>query len=98
MCILLLLIYLFFLILFIICVFCSVTVILLRCGSFYHENKFLVCVNIPGNKAHSDSDSDSSIIKGKSPVIAFLHLYEYAAIRAGAPWRSTQESHFETSR
>ncbi len=25
--------------------------------SFCHENKFLVCVNIPGNKAHSDSDS-----------------------------------------
>ncbi len=57
-CILLLLIYLFFLILFIICVFCSVTVILLRCGSFCHENKFHVCINIPGNKAHSDSDSD----------------------------------------
>ncbi len=38
--------------------FCSVTVILLHCGSFCHENKFLVCVNIPGNKAHSDSDSD----------------------------------------
>ncbi len=31
--------------------FCSVTVLLLHCGSF------LVCVNIPGNKAHSDSDS-----------------------------------------
>ncbi len=28
--------------------------------SFCHYNKFLVCVNIPGNKAHSDSDSDSS--------------------------------------
>ncbi len=38
--------------------FCSVAVILLHCGSFCHENKFLVCVNIPGNKAHSDSDSD----------------------------------------
>ncbi len=29
---------------------------LLRCGSFCHENKFLICVNIPGNKANSDSD------------------------------------------
>ncbi len=47
------LIYVFFLIIFIMC-FCSVTVVLLRCGSFCHENKFLVCVNIPGNKAHSD--------------------------------------------
>ncbi len=57
-CILLFLIYLFFLILlYIICVFCSVTVILLHCGNFCHENKFLECVNIPGNKAHSDSDS-----------------------------------------
>ncbi len=36
--------------------FHSVTVILLHCGSFCHENKFLVCVNIHGNKAHSDSD------------------------------------------
>ncbi len=58
-CILLFLIYLyFFIIFFIICVFCSVTVILLHCGSFCHENQFLVCVNIPGNKAHSDSDSE----------------------------------------
>ena len=24
-----------------------------------HNNKFLVCENLPGNKAHSDSDSDS---------------------------------------
>ncbi len=38
------------------CFFCSVTVILLHCGSFCHENKFLACVNIPANKAHSDSD------------------------------------------
>ncbi len=27
--------------------------------SFWHQNKFLVCVNITGNKALSDSDSDS---------------------------------------
>ncbi len=40
-------------------VFCLVTVILLHCGSSCHENKCLVCVNIPGNKAHSDSVSDS---------------------------------------
>ncbi len=38
---------------------CVLSVILLHCGGFCHENKFLVCVNIPGNKAHSDSDSDS---------------------------------------
>ncbi len=37
-------------------------------------------------------------LKGKSPVIAFVHLYEHAAVRAGAPLRSTQESHFETSK
>ncbi len=43
--------------------FCPVTVILLHCGSFYHENKFLVCVNIPGNIAHSDSDSDSEFAR-----------------------------------
>ncbi len=42
--------------------FYSVTVILLHCGSFCHENKFLVCVNIPGNKAHSDSDSDAAVV------------------------------------
>ncbi len=34
--------------------FCPVTDILLHCGSFCHENKFLVCVNMPGNKADSD--------------------------------------------
>ncbi len=45
------------------CFFCSVTVILLHYSSFCHENKFLVCVNIPDNKAHSDSDSDSDLIK-----------------------------------
>ncbi len=44
----------YLLVLFIICVFCSVTVILLHRGSFCHENQFLVCVNIPGNKADSD--------------------------------------------
>ncbi len=41
---------------FTICVSCPVTVILLHCESFFHENKFLVCVSMPGNKAHSDSD------------------------------------------
>ncbi len=56
-CILLFLNYLFFLILlFIICFFCSITLILLHCGSFCHKNRFLVCVNIPGNKADSDSE------------------------------------------
>ncbi len=30
--------------------FCSVTVILLHCGRFCHEHKFLVCVNIPAIK------------------------------------------------
>ncbi len=35
--------------------FCCVAVILLHCGSFCHENEFLECVNIPANKAHSDS-------------------------------------------
>ncbi len=44
---------------FIICVFCFVTVILLHCSSFCHENKFLLCINIPGIKAHSDSEKSS---------------------------------------
>ncbi len=34
--------------------FLSVTVILLHCGSFCHENKLPVYVNISCNKAHSD--------------------------------------------
>ncbi len=55
-CILLFLIYLFFIILLLLYVlFCSVTFILLHCSSFGHENKFPICVNIPENKAHSDS-------------------------------------------
>ncbi len=49
-CILLFPIYLFHFYYFIIYVFCSVTVILLHWGSFCHENKFLVCVNITGIK------------------------------------------------
>ncbi len=54
--------------------FCSVVVILLHCGSFFHENKFLVCVNIPGNKAHSDSDSDYCVDAsgGQSTQIKYL--------------------------
>ncbi len=28
--------------------------------SFCHQNKFIVCANIPGNKADSDSDSKVS--------------------------------------
>ncbi len=39
--------------------------------SFCHYNKFLVCVNIPGNKAHSDSDSDS--VKGLKNFVFYLH-------------------------
>ncbi len=35
--------------------FCSVTVVLLHYGSFCHENKLIVCANIPGNKADSDT-------------------------------------------
>ncbi len=38
---------------------------MLHCSSFCHVNKFLVCVNIPDNKAHSDSDSDSKNWKSK---------------------------------
>ncbi len=58
-CILLFLMYFFFFILLLLSDFFSVTVILLHCGSFCQENQFLVCVNIPGNKAHSDSDYPS---------------------------------------
>ncbi len=70
-CIWLLLIYLFFLI-FIICVFFSVTVILLHCGSFCHENKFLVCVNIPGNKPHYDYDFKQSLVVSFSLTSKFV--------------------------
>ncbi len=45
---------------FIICVL-SVTVILLQCGSYCHKNKFLL--NIPGNKAHSDSGLVGSLLQ-----------------------------------
>ncbi len=47
--------------------------------SFCQENKFLVCVNIPGNKANSDSD----FYKGKNkhnmtPLITNIHYINYA--------------------
>ncbi len=42
--------------------------------SFCHENKFLLCVNIPAKKAHSDSDSDiENIRKGKIACLNFLN-------------------------
>ncbi len=49
----------YLLVLFLLSMFFSVTVILLHCGSFCHENKFLVCVNIPVNKADSDVIGES---------------------------------------
>ncbi len=70
-CILLFLVYLLFLILLFYLCFCSVPVILLHCGSFCHKNKFLVCVNITANKAHSDSDfeiSDSDSVTSKGTI------------------------------
>ncbi len=42
-------------------VFCLVTVILLQCGSFCHKNKSPL--NIPGNKAHSDSGLVGSLLQ-----------------------------------
>ncbi len=42
--------------------FCPVTVILFHRRSFCHENNFLVCINIPDNKAHSDSDMICSLM------------------------------------
>ncbi len=45
-CIHLLFLICFLIVLFIILVFCSVIAILLHCGSFCHENKFLVCVKL----------------------------------------------------
>ncbi len=58
-------------------VYCSFVVcVLSRCchsvalWSFCHYNKFFVCVNKPGNKAHSDSDSDHA--KRKSYVNVVL--------------------------
>ncbi len=39
------------------------SLILLHCRSFCHENIFLIYVNIPGNKAHFDSDSDLCVIE-----------------------------------
>ncbi len=58
-CILLFLIYLLFFILLFIISF--LLLLFFHCHyvalwSFCHENKFLVCVNIPGNKADSDSE------------------------------------------
>ncbi len=62
-------------------------------GNSFHIPSVLKAWGLPRNKLKM-----KPIIKGKSPVIAFVHLYEYAAVRAGVPWRSTQESNFETSR
>ncbi len=34
----------------------------------------------------------------KHKIRQLIPYSKYVAVRAGAPWRSTQESHFETSR
>ncbi len=61
--------------------FCSVSVILLHCGSFCHKNKFLVCVNIPGNKAYSDSEyevnSASNVFSASNAFLCSLYLIIY---------------------
>ncbi len=65
---------LFLILIFIICVF-VLSHILLHCGSFCHENKFLVYVNIPGKKAHSDSDSEwKRSACGTAEALLSLHL------------------------
>ncbi len=49
-----------YIIIFIICVL-SCHCYSVALWSFCHQNKFLVCANIPGNKANSDSDSEFSV-------------------------------------
>ncbi len=73
--------FLFFFLLFVF----FVTVIMLHCSSFCHVNKFIVCVNIPGNKAHSDSDSENrkSKVAGdartrSSSLVFFLFFFFYS--------------------
>ncbi len=42
------------------------------------KKKFLVCVNIPGNKAHSDSDKDMQVSKThKNVCLHFPYAYEW---------------------
>ncbi len=51
---------------------------MLHCGSFCHENKFLVCVNISCNKAHCDSD----IIKIQ--CLIYLEKYVFIEVKKNA--------------
>ncbi len=82
-----------YIILFIICVlsYCCLSVAL---WSFCHYNKFLVCVNIPGDKAHSDSDSDKMWMKnlGKTRVLRDW-LWQLSLTHSGCLWYLFQESH-----
>uniref|UniRef100_A0A672LV80 Zgc:123297 n=1 Tax=Sinocyclocheilus grahami TaxID=75366 RepID=A0A672LV80_SINGR len=48
--------------------------VIISSSNFCHENKFLVCVNIPGNKAHSDSDSDYCVCMFYTTISLFTLL------------------------
>ncbi len=61
--------------------FCIIRVLSCCCHSvalwsFCHQNKFLVCVTIPGNKAHSDSDYKNPLenLEGTSGELVFTVL------------------------
>ncbi len=69
---------------------CSVTVILLHCGSFCHENKFLVCVNIPGNKAHSESDSDPYFYSKGDPAAPQHHNLKVPGTQSFFPFMASK--------
>ncbi len=44
-----------------------------------HQNKFLICVNIPGNKANSDSDYKNPLenLEGTSRELVFKVLVRF---------------------
>ncbi len=71
---------------FIIFVFCSVAVTLLHCGGFCHENKFVACVNIPGNKAHSDSDSDYAMLYCHITSLSMFFFYSLSSVHLSMVW------------
>ncbi len=68
--------------------------------SFCHENKFLVCVNIPGNKAHSDFDKLIHIKNycAYSTVSVFPHVFCVISVRSGSDVSSSVSVKSDQSR
>ncbi len=50
------------------------------------KNKFIACVNIPGNKAHSDSDSDYAMLYCHITLLSMFFFYSMSSVHLSLVW------------